>query len=107
LVSYIVERIISPKLSIKQFHFSQISISSLYKILLLYINYTMFKTVLITGASSGIGFEMAKVFATNGYNLVLVARRIEPMKSLQDEFPKTIFTIIQKFVGRWCMSRNF
>jgi uncharacterized protein len=56
----------------------------------------MSKTVLITGASSGIGYEMAKVFATKGYNLVLVARRIEPMKSLQADFPNTTFTIIQK-----------
>jgi uncharacterized protein len=54
------------------------------------------KTVLITGASSGIGYEMAKVFANNGYNIVLVARRIEPMESLKVEFPNTNFTIIQK-----------
>lgn len=29
---------------------------------------------LITGASSGIGFELASIFAQHGYNLVLVAR---------------------------------
>jgi uncharacterized protein len=52
--------------------------------------------VLITGASSGIGYEMAKVFANNGYNLVLVARRTEPMESLKTEFPGTNITIIQK-----------
>lgn len=33
-----------------------------------------FETVLITGASSGIGLELARVFARNGYNLLLVAR---------------------------------
>lgn len=31
-------------------------------------------TVLITGASSGIGLELAQTFARHGYNLVLVAR---------------------------------
>jgi short-subunit dehydrogenase len=32
------------------------------------------RTVLITGASSGIGYELAKIFAKNGFDLVLVAR---------------------------------
>jgi uncharacterized protein len=52
--------------------------------------------VLITGASSGIGYEMAKVFANNGYNLVLVARRTQSMEALKTEFPNTQITIIQK-----------
>jgi uncharacterized protein len=40
------------------------------------------KNVLITGASSGIGEELAKVFAKEGYNLVLVARIADKLKAL-------------------------
>lgn len=41
--------------------------------------------VLITGASSGIGRDMARVFASKGYDLVLVARNEEALKQLADE----------------------
>jgi len=44
----------------------------------------MNKTVLITGASSGIGLEFAQIFASKGDNLVLIARR----KDLLDDFEK-------------------
>src|SRR5688500_13965017 len=42
-------------------------------------------TVLITGASGGIGADMAKIFAREGFNLVLVARSEGKMKKLADE----------------------
>lgn len=42
------------------------------------------KTVLITGASSGIGFSLAEVFAKNNYNLILVARREEKLFELKN-----------------------
>jgi short-subunit dehydrogenase len=54
------------------------------------------QTVLITGASSGIGFEMAKVFAKNEYNLILVARRTEPMQELAKMFPNQKIQVISK-----------
>lgn len=40
---------------------------------------------LITGATSGIGYELAKVFAQNGYNLVTVARPSEDLQSKSEE----------------------
>jgi short-subunit dehydrogenase len=40
---------------------------------------------LVTGASSGLGAEFARVLARRKINLVLVARRAEPMERLADE----------------------
>ena len=40
------------------------------------------ETVLITGASSGIGLELARIFAKNSYDLILVARREAELQSL-------------------------
>ncbi|AVH48584.1 MULTISPECIES: SDR family oxidoreductase [Acinetobacter] len=45
----------------------------------------MTKTILITGASSGIGAGMAREFAQMGYNLAICARRIERLETLKQE----------------------
>jgi short-subunit dehydrogenase len=44
---------------------------------------------LITGASSGIGEALARVFACNGHELALVARRKARLQALADEIEKT------------------
>ena len=43
------------------------------------------KAALITGASSGIGLELARLFANDGYHLVLVARNRETLAAVADE----------------------
>jgi short-subunit dehydrogenase len=40
---------------------------------------------LVTGASSGIGADLARELARHGHDLVLTARRVEPMRALADE----------------------
>jgi len=43
---------------------------------------------LITGASSGIGFELARIFTQNGHNLVLVSRNENKLKKISDNLKK-------------------
>ena len=43
-----------------------------------------FMKALITGASSGIGRDMARVLAKKGYNLVLVARDKQKLEELKE-----------------------
>ncbi|KJE21735.1 short-chain dehydrogenase of unknown substrate specificity [Frankia torreyi] len=45
----------------------------------------MNETVMITGASAGIGEGMARVFASRGADLVVTARRLERLEALQAE----------------------
>jgi uncharacterized protein len=40
---------------------------------------------LVTGATSGIGYELAKLFAKDGYNVVLIARSEERLQQVADE----------------------
>jgi len=54
-------------------------------------------TALITGAPGGMGYELAKLFARDHYNLVLVARTAEKLNQvaaeLQSQFQVTVKTV--------------
>ena len=48
----------------------------------------MSKAILITGLSSGIAYEPAKLFGKGGYGLVLVERNRERLLEMKREFEK-------------------
>ncbi len=57
------------------------------------------ETVLITGASGGLGKEFAQIFAQNGYNLVLVARSEAKLhtiaNNLEDTYKIKVTVLVQ------------
>lgn len=58
------------------------------------------KTALVTGATSGIGYELSNLLAKNGYNLVLAARNEQKLTSLADE-------LSQRFsISAWAMPKD-
>jgi len=55
----------------------------------------MNKTALITGASSGFGRASAHALASAGWELVLVARRLERLETLKNEIGNAVLEVIQ------------
>lgn len=53
----------------------------------------MNKTALITGASSGIGWEIAMQMGAENYNLILVARNEKKLNELKDFFKSSKITV--------------
>ena len=51
----------------------------------------MKNTAVITGASGGLGREFARLFAKDGYNLILAARNGEKLQKLKEEKEQVLF----------------
>jgi short-subunit dehydrogenase len=78
----------------------------------------MAKTALITGASSGIGLELAEIFAKDNTNLILIARSEGKLKELADRLQKqygvTVYLLAKdlsdyttaKEIHDWCNAQN-
>ncbi|MDO4465794.1 MAG: SDR family oxidoreductase [Bacillota bacterium] len=49
---------------------------------------------LITGATSGIGLELSRLFAKDGYNLILVARNKNKLEQVKDELSHLSIEVI-------------
>jgi short-subunit dehydrogenase len=56
------------------------------------------KTALITGAANGIGYELASVFAMNGYNLVLVDRMANKLAEVAEKLQKQFGIFVKPIV---------
>ncbi len=57
------------------------------------------KWALITGASSGIGYELSKVFAREGYNLILVSRNEEALQKLATQL-RTEHEVLARVIAK-------
>lgn len=51
---------------------------------------------LITGGTEGIGLELARLFASDNHNLIIVARNQEKLKEVKDEFEQKYKIFVEK-----------
>ena len=52
------------------------------------------KSVLITGAGTGIGLATAELFLENNWKVIATGRRAEPLKALANRFPDRVLPLI-------------
>ena len=63
------------------------------------------KYALVTGATSGIGYEFVKLLAKDGYNLIITARSEEGLKNVSEEI-KSIFNVEVISISKDLFDRN-
>ena len=62
----------------------------------------MAKTALVTGASSGIGREIARDLSARGFRVILSARREERLRELAEELGDNTRVIVCELCRLWC-----
>ncbi|HYS53064.1 MAG TPA: SDR family NAD(P)-dependent oxidoreductase [Thermoanaerobaculia bacterium] len=63
------------------------------------------KTIVITGASSGIGAALARHLGRQGHNLVLAARRAEALNAVAHEITSHVITVVTDVTRREHVNR--
>ncbi len=53
---------------------------------------------LVTGASSGIGYELAKLFAKDGKNIIVIARSQDKLEALKTDIENKYGTSVRVLV---------
>lgn len=70
----------------------------------------MAETVLITGASQGIGKATTQLFASKGYNVVLAARQADRLQNLAQEIESKGTAVLASLYStklKFCWLRNY